>query len=369
MRNVTIITKRITVLLLAIILIHLTEYSFSVNVDYKAENKKSTSNKNERIMLVRNDEEKRVDIFIDGKPFTSYIYPETLEKPVLFPIYTSRGTVITRGFPLEPRAGERVDHPHHIGCWFNYGDVNGLDFWNNSYKIPEEKKDEYGTIRHREIRNIISGKNKGILEVTMDWLKYDKTPVLTEETRFIFRSTQNTRVIDRITKLTALDEEVFFKDNKEGLIAIRMDRTFETPSDKPEIFTGANGNPTKVPVLNNEGVNGLYRSSEGLEGGDVWGTRAGWVSLSAKKGEELISIAIIDHPENQGYPTYWHARGYGLFSANNLGQKIFSNGKRELNFKLQAGESVIFKHRILVHSGSHLTDEELNDSFDEFSSK
>ncbi len=27
--------------------------------------------------------------------------------------------------------------------------------------------------------------------------------------------------------------------------------------------------------------------------------------------------------ENPGYPTYWHARGYGLFAANPLGQKIF----------------------------------------------
>ncbi|PYT53264.1 MAG: hypothetical protein DMG43_09420 [Acidobacteria bacterium] len=39
----------------------------------------------------------RVDISIDGKPFTSYIWPEKLAKPVLYPLRTAKGTVITRG--------------------------------------------------------------------------------------------------------------------------------------------------------------------------------------------------------------------------------------------------------------------------------
>ena len=50
-----------------------------------------------------------------GKPFTSYVWPERLAKPVLYPIRTARGTIVTRGFPLDPRPGERVDHPHQVG--------------------------------------------------------------------------------------------------------------------------------------------------------------------------------------------------------------------------------------------------------------
>ena len=46
--------------------------------------------------------------------------------------------MVTRGFPLEPRPGERVDHPHHVGLWFNHGDVNGVDFWNNSESLRPE---------------------------------------------------------------------------------------------------------------------------------------------------------------------------------------------------------------------------------------
>src|SRR5687768_14386932 len=75
-----------------------------------------------RIAITTNESAKRVDVTIDGKPFTSYIWPSTVKKPVLYPLRTSKGTAVSRGFPIEPRKGERVDHPHHVGMWFNHGD-------------------------------------------------------------------------------------------------------------------------------------------------------------------------------------------------------------------------------------------------------
>src|ERR1700738_5351026 len=55
-----------------------------------------------------------VTITVDGAPFTTLLYPDTLEKPVLYPIYAPDGQVITRGFPVAPHPGEPVDHPHHL---------------------------------------------------------------------------------------------------------------------------------------------------------------------------------------------------------------------------------------------------------------
>src|SRR6266705_537792 len=100
----------------------------------------------DRIRVTADEAANRVDISIDGKPFTSYIWPTTLKKPVLYPLRTAKGTVITRGFPLEQRPGERVDHPHHVGLWFNYESVNGIDFWNNSTAQPAEQQAKMGTI-------------------------------------------------------------------------------------------------------------------------------------------------------------------------------------------------------------------------------
>lgn len=320
----------------------------------------------DRITLIQNDAEKRVDVMIDGSLFTAYIYPETVKKPVLFPIKTAQGTVVTRGFPLESRAGERIDHPHHVGLWLNYGDVNGLDFWNNSDAISEDKKDHYGTIIHKEINRISSGDDKGELEVSMEWVDSKGEPLLKENTTFIFSGTEHERVIDRITTLTALENDVSMKDNKEGFIGIRVARELEHPADKPEKFTDASGNPTDVPVLNNEGVTGWYNSSEGAEGHDVWGTRAKWMNLSGEIEGENIAIAIFDHPNNVGYPSYWHARGYGLYAANPLGQEAMSEGKETLNFVLKANESVTFKHRVIIYSGKQVDKQQINEDFEAF---
>src|SRR5687767_10462602 len=62
-----------------------------------------------RVEIKPDEAGRRVDITIDGKPFTSYIYPTRLKKPTLWPIRSATGVLVTRGFPLEPRPGERVD--------------------------------------------------------------------------------------------------------------------------------------------------------------------------------------------------------------------------------------------------------------------
>ena len=298
-----------------------------------------------------NEAARRVDITIDGQPFTSYIWPDTLKKPVLYPLRTARGTAVTRGFPLEPRPGERVDHPHHVGLWLNHGDVNNLDFWNNSDAIKPAEAPKYGTVLHRKIVEAQSGADEGVLTVETAWM----TPapgskaLLKEVTRFVFRGGADARTIDRTTTLTALDEKVVFEDSKEGFLGLRVRRELEQPADKPEVFTDAQGRATPVPVLDNTGVTGKYLSSEGKEGDAVWSTRAKWTLLGGVVNGENITIAMLDHPTNPGYPTHWHARGYGLYAANPLGDKQF-NEPTAFNYTLDAGKSVTFKYRVLILS-------------------
>ena len=309
------------------------------------------------VQLVVNEAAHRVDVLIDGQPFTSYIWPDSVKKPVLYPLRTARGALVTRGYPLDPRPGERVDHPHQVGLWFNYGDVNGLDFWNNSEAIKPEERRKYGMIRHTKIKRIQNGKTEGELEVEMDWLQPDGAALMREETRFVFHGGAGFRAIDRITKLTALDRQAVFNDNKEGVIGMRVARELEQPSDKPEVFTDASGRATAVPKLDNTGVTGRYVSSEGKTGDAVWGTRGRWTMLTGRIGQEDVTLAILDHPKNPGYPTYWHARGYGLFAANTLGQKVFSEGKQTLNFTLEPKQSATFKYRVLILSRAASSDD------------
>ena len=199
------------------------------------------------VEVVPRETDRRVDVLVGGKPFTAYVWPTSLKKPVLFPINAANGVAVTRGYPLQPRPGERVDHPHHAGLWFNYGDVNGLDFWNNSTAIPAAQASKYGTIAHRSVRSVKSGVGEGVLEVTEEWIAPDDTPLLREDTRFVFRASPGARTIDRITTITALDREVVFKDNKEGVLGLRVARQLEHPSLQPERFTDASGTATPVP--------------------------------------------------------------------------------------------------------------------------
>jgi hypothetical protein len=100
--------------------------------------------------------------------------------------------------------------------------------------------------------------------------------------------------------------------------------------------------------MDNTGVSGDYLSSEGVKGEAVWSTRAKWMNLHGEMDNHPISVTIFDHPTNVSYPSYWHARGYGLFAVNPLGAKVFSNGKDERNLTLKKGESVTFKYRTLI---------------------
>ncbi len=317
---------------------------------------KTTEAESDTVVFVNDTANQKIDVQLNGTLFTSYHYQASLPKPVLFPLVTASGKTLTRGFPIDPQPGERVDHPHHMGNWFNYGDVNGLDFWNNSDAIPKEKLEDYGKIVHSEIVKI--NQEEGSLTTKSKWQNITGKSLLDETTVFKFSQEGKTRIIDRYTTLTAL-QDISLKDNKEGVFGVRVTRAMELPAKKPAIFVDVQGNPTEIKVLDNTGVNGNYLSSEGLEGNDVWGTRAEWVKLYSTINDEPVSITIIDHPNNVGYPTYWHARDYGLFSANPLGQKVFSKGKETLNFALKKGESVTFHYRMLIHSGSVLKPKEI----------
>lgn len=324
--------------------------------------------KKESIDLQVNLAEKKVDVMIDGKLFTSYIYPDNIKKPVLWPVLSKEGNMLTRSYPLINKEGERVDHRHHIGIWLNYGDVNGLDFWNNAETTPPEKKHLYGSIYHRSIEKAESGKGSASLTTTADWKSPDNVLMIEEQTYFNFVTRGNMRFIDRTTALKAIIEEVKFTDDKEGMFGIRVARELELPTEKATKLTDANGGIELVEKINNQFVNGNYRSADGIEGKEVWGTRCRWMKLLGKIEGEQVALVIIDHPENVGYPTYWHARDYGLFAANPLGQKIFSNGEKELNFILKKGESVTFKYRLIVAS-ENLTDNQINNLADEFAKK
>ena len=317
------------------------------------------------VTVVDRPAERRVDVLVDGKPFTSYIYPATLQKPVLYPIRSASGVVVTRGYPLEPKPGERADHPHHVGHWFNYGDVNGLDFWGHSSATRAENKPRMGTIVHKAVTKITTGKELGELGIRAEWSAADGSAVLREETLFVFSGGPDRRAIDRTTTWTAADKAVTFKDTKEGAFGIRVARALDHPSKQAEVLVGPNGGGETVKRVDTASATGNYIGSDGKTGEAVWGTRGPWMGLTGTVDGKPVTVAILDHSTNHGHPTYWHARGYGLFAANPLGRQGYDPKQPPAELTLEPGKSVTFRHRILVLD-RHLGREELQKEYGEF---
>ena len=313
------------------------------------------------VTLAENKAEKKVDVLIDGKLFTALRWPDNVFKPVLYPLVSSGGTTVTRGFPLEPREGESEDHRHQVGNWLNYGNVNGSDFWGNGH--AGKRSSNGGEIKLLDIEEKSEGNGEASLVTKSIWIDSTGNELLSEKTEYHFIAEDSVRMIDRITTLTATSSEpVIFKDTKEGMFGIRVARDLELPGNKAKKSESAGPPATDTRT-------GNYRSSEGITGADVWSTRARWMNLYGTVGGEKISLVICDHPENISYPTYWHARNYGLFSANPLGVKDFTKGAEELNHKLSKGESLTFRYRTIIASGEHLTDQRINAYADDFAKK
>ena len=277
----------------------------------------------DKVEVIARAADQRVDVLVDGKPFTTYLLGSAVKKPVLFPLRSARGTIITRGYPLEPRPGERADHPHHVGHWFNHGEVNGFDFWGHSDETAAALRAKTGTIVHTAVVRTTSGVGSGALGVTADWVAADGAKLLAETTEFVFRGHAGWRAIDRVTTWKAVNGSVVFGDTKEGSFGIRVARSLELPIDQTGRFVDQAGRTDATPRVDRTPVTGQYLASDGATGEGVWGSRGPWMALSGIVDGETLTIAIFDHPKNPGSPTHWHARGYGLFAANPFGHQGF----------------------------------------------
>lgn len=300
------------------------------------------------VKIEKNEAKSRIDVLIDGKLFTSYRYEERIRRPVLLPIMTADGNFVTRGFPIETRNGEDIGHPHQVGFSFSHGDVNGIDFWNNSPYRTEKELEHMGTIVHRKVLKLKGGKGKGELVTVSEWNTPKGETILFENTKFTFQVEGKTRIIDRETILSPSLENVTFGDNKEGVFAIHLSRELQQPAKEPEKITDEKGNISET--TDNSKVTGEYLNSEGLKGEKIWGTLGKWASVSGKINNETVTIAVLDSTKNLNYPSYMMVRPYGLLALNPFGKKAFEPTAEARKFILERGKSIKFRYRLVIYS-------------------
>ena len=232
-----------------------------------------------------------IEIFAGDELFAAT--QRTERGPVLFPLNAPGGHQVVRGFPLEKRAGESTDHPHHRSCWLAHGDVNGHDFWHDP--------NAHVSLTSEEV--VLTECEQAAVRWKADWRVGDE--VILKETRTMtFSGTEDSRRIEFDIELVPNGEEtVVFGDTKEGTFALRL-----APSLKVDGGAAARGR---------------IENRQGLADKNAWGKQSEWVLAEGPLEGRLVRVKISDDSSNPRFPTWWHARTYGLIAANPFGRRAF----------------------------------------------
>lgn len=261
-----------------------------------------------------------VHILSNGEPFAT-VHMLAEPRPYVWPLFAPGGIAVTRNHPMGERDGEQSDHPHHQSFWLAHGNVNGFDFWHGK--------------GHRE--RVVSHAMKAsagrlpyaLVQTEYNWLVDDDTLVMHESRQLRFRDEGDVRMIDVFVEFRAEEDDVRFGDTKEGMFALRLH-----------------------PALRVDGkvATGTLRNSDGRNGKAVWGQRARWIDDSGVVDGKPVGVTMMDHPKNLRFPTWWHARTYGLLAANPFGLHDFEKQPAGTgDFVLKKGDTLSLRYRVLLH--------------------
>lgn len=254
-----------------------------------------------------------LEVRIEDKLFTKYVYNKEGYKPYLYPILGPVDKSLTQ---LAPE-----DHPHHKSIWVAFGDVNGYDFW--------AEKEGCGKIVHEEVLKISEGPVLAYIETKSKWITPEGTPLLQDyRTIKAYNLPPEARILDITIMLKALQDIVVFYDTKEGgIFATRV-------ADEIDVKDG-----------------GKIVDSEGREyEKNVWGKRADWCDYYGIIDGVTAGYAIFDYPDNIRHPCHWHVRDYGMFCPNISSRFPDFPGC----YELQKDETLKLKYRIYIHRGNYI---------------
>jgi hypothetical protein len=285
-----------------------------------------------------------VTVKIDGQLFTEYLI-RSGTKPILWPIIGPTGKPMTRPWPMEPNNTQGVkkpDHPHQRSLWFDHGNVNGVNFWEESSKA--------GSIRHREFIEVRGGDDARIVTLN-DWITPGDKKLCEDERTFTFRSNGDRRIVDFAVTVTASEGPVTFADEKDAGFGMRV--------------------PVSMAVDAKQG--GRIVNSEGQSDAEAWAQPASWVDYHGPVDGEQLGIAILNHPSSLRYPNRWHVRTYGLFAANPFGKKSLNATSGSGGpVSLDQGQSFTLRYRVILHRGdeksAHISEAFAEYAKEEFSS-
>ncbi len=282
-----------------------------------------------------------IAIKIDGTLFTKYVTGDsTSSKPYFYPVIGPTGKEMTRAYPMKDVDGEAKDHPHQRSFYFGHQFVNDFDTWHEKLTLVERAKGDEaklaemmktlgGTIHTKVIKAEASG-DRAVLSVASDYVDSSGGRMMEDVRIFTFHlGAKGERIVDVEIVFTPVGESVRFADAKDAGLSLRVAHSMSVDAKE----------------------GGRIATSTGHEDKDAWGKRADWCDFNGPVGGEKLGIAVLNHPSSFRYPTPWHARGYGLLTANPFGLKSVAGEEKDGEVILKKGEKLTLKHRVIFHAG------------------
>jgi len=282
-----------------------------------------------------------IAVMIDGELFTRYVTTDKVTNKCYFwPIIGPGGRQMTRAYPMADVAGEKQDHPHHRSLCFGFHEAGGYNTWHEvltftkNGKVDEQKLATMGRQVHTKVVKAEASGNSATLILDCDNLTPAGDSYLHQLRTVKFHVSDNgSRVIDLDIVFTGVRDRITVHGKKDSGLTVRVAHS----------------------MCVDAGQGGRVVNSAGDLDKDAWGKRAPWVDFNGPVEGEKMGVAMLNHPDSFRHPTPWHARTYGLLTANPFALKEVAGEDESGDFELAKGESFTLKHRIIFHEGDERT--------------
>ena len=237
-------------------------------------------------------------------------------RPYLHPLVAPDG----KGLLTEYSPGH---HKHQTGIYWGFTRVNGRDYFHH----PE------GNYWRKKSATVVVGEGETVQWQTVyDLLDSTGAAVLTETQNWAMHESDGKYYLNLEWNGEAQTDVTIGKYDYGGLF-VRM--------------------PWKEGI-NGEVINAARQRNEKAEG-----QRAMWtdVGMQVEGRNDLLHIAVMEHPTNKGYPNYWRVDGQlGIGPAK----------ARMADWTIKKGMTETIRYQLYVYTGE-LNDLELNKAFGEYS--
>jgi hypothetical protein len=251
----------------------------------------------------------KINVSIDGKYFTSYIFSSDEKYPFFYPV----NGPLSGGSVTSMRNGE---YPHHSSLFFGCDKVNDGNYWQEGL--------ERGRIISVNAEILSEGGDTAVISDECIWSRPGAVSPVKD------------RRIFTITAPTATIRQIDVDLTMEMLLDVHI------PKTNHSLFCARIA--ADLSVKNG----GTMVNAEDIKGEkDTFGKPSPWMDYYGNRGEFIEGLAILQHPSNPWYPSPWFTRDYGFFSPTPMYWP--ENGE---DTYLKKGESLHLRYRVLVHGGS-----------------